>query len=112
MRPSRLIIETLFPDPDSPTTPSTSPGATEKDKPSTASAVPRRLRKLTRRSCTWSKGSGAGGEATLAPDPWGSDMADPRVKGCVHQVDQRVREHDEEGGVEHGSQDHRQVEVL
>ena len=43
---------TLFPQPDSPTIPSVSPGAMSKETPSTAWIVPRRVQNWTRRSST------------------------------------------------------------
>src|SRR6266568_1943728 len=92
-----VIIETLLPEPDSPTIPSTSPSSTVKDRPSTAVTVPRRVRKRTVRSRTSRNGSGT---------------AHPRVNGGVDDVDHRVGEHDEERRVQHAAHDHREVEVL
>src|SRR5215469_750812 len=91
------IIETVLPEPDSPTIPSTSPEATVKERPSTAVTVPSRVRKRTVRSRTSRNGSGT---------------AHPRVDGGVDDVDYRVGEHDEERCVQHGSDDHREVKVL
>src|SRR5258707_656210 len=91
------IIETLLPEPDSPTMPSTSPWSTVKDRPSTAVTVPRRVRKRTVRSRTSRNGSGT---------------AHPGVDGGVDDVDHRVGEHDEERRVQHAGDDHREVEVL
>src|SRR5215831_11657914 len=91
------IIETLLPEPDSPTMPSTSPSSTVKDRPSTAVTVPRRLRKRTVRSRTSRNGSGT---------------AHPGVDRGVDDIDYGVGEHDEERRVEHAGDDHREVEVL
>src|SRR5437868_6590053 len=90
IRPSMPIIETLLPEPDSPTIPSTSPSSTEKERPCTAVKEP----KLTRRSWT------------------SSSMAHPRVEPGVQDVHHGVGQHDEEGGVEHGAHDHGQVQAL
>src|SRR3984885_12307276 len=92
-----VIIETLLPEPDSPTMPSTSPWATVKERPSTAVTMPRRVRKRTVRSRTSRIGSGT---------------AHPGVDGGVNDVDQHVGEHDEERRVQHAGHDHREVEVL
>src|SRR4051794_35184429 len=94
---SMLIIDTLLPEPDSPTTPSTSPGWSENDRPSTAVTVPRRVRNVTRRSWTSSKGSGT---------------AHPRVEFGVQDVHDGVRQDHEEGRVQDRAHDHRQVDVL
>ena len=51
------IIVTLLPDPDSPTIPSTSPGETENETPSTAPTLPASVRKVTCKSRTSSSGS-------------------------------------------------------
>ena len=51
-----LVI--VLPEPDSPTMPSVSPGATEKVTPSTALTTPRRVKKWVRRSSTCSNGIG------------------------------------------------------
>src|SRR5262245_5345194 len=94
---SRLSTVTLFPAPDSPTTPSASPAWTENDSPSTAVTVPWRLWNATRRSRTSSSGSG---------------IAHPRVQAGVADVDKRVGQHHEEGRVHDRAQDDRQVDVL
>ena len=39
-------------------------------------------------------------------------MPHPRVEPGVDEIDERVREHDEERRVHHGREDHGQVEVL
>jgi len=51
------IIVTLFPEPDSPTMPSVSPGASEMDTPLTALTTPSSVRNETLRSRTSSSGS-------------------------------------------------------
>src|SRR5205807_6504663 len=95
------IIVTLFPEPDSPTIPSTSPFASVKDTPSTAFTTPSSVRKETLRSFTSSSVS-AMGLILCGPNS--------RVEPCVHDVDESVRDRDEEGPVDHGRHDHRQVE--
>src|SRR5437868_3265623 len=91
------IIETVFPEPDSPTIPTTSPSAIESDKPSTARSTPASVRNETLRSRTSSNGSGT---------------SHPRVEPRVEQVDERVGKHDEERRIDHRRQNHRQVEIL
>ena len=54
------IIVTLLPEPDSPTIPSTSPGETENETPSTARTMPSSVRKETCRSLTSRSGSVTG----------------------------------------------------
>jgi hypothetical protein len=51
------IIVTLFPEPDSPTTPRVSPGRTANEMPSTAFTIPSSVLKYVRRSRTSSSGS-------------------------------------------------------
>src|SRR5712692_8910948 len=91
------IIETVLPDPDSPTTPTTSPSPTESERRSTARTIPFSVWNDTLRSRTSSSGSGT---------------THPRIEPCVDEIDDRVRNDDEKGGVDHGRQDHRQIEVL
>src|SRR5262245_3838697 len=93
------IIVTLLPEPDSPTMPSTSPSSTVSETPSTAFTTPSSVRKLTWRSLTSSRAI----DGSLGG-------ADPRVEPCVQNVDDRVREHDEDGAVDDGGHDHRQIE--
>ena len=50
VRPITVSIETLLPDPDSPTTPSILPESTENETPSTAFTTPSSVAKRTRRS--------------------------------------------------------------
>src|ERR1700733_13816936 len=96
-RPITEYIDTLLPDPDSPTMPSTSPGATWNDSPLTACTVPALVRNRTLRSSTSSTGL---------------TTTHPRVQPGVDDVDDRVRDHDEERRVHDSSHDHRQVQVL
>src|SRR3954447_4435558 len=104
---NRLIIDTLLPEPDSPTMPSTSPWLRVKDSPSTAVTTPRRVRNLTVRPCTSSSGSPLRTERSA-----GSGTAHPRVEPGVHDVHHGVGKYDEEGGVQNAAHDDRQVEVL
>ena len=50
VRPITVSIETLLPDPDSPTTPSIWPASTESETPSTAFTTPSSVANRTRRS--------------------------------------------------------------
>src|SRR5262245_44309009 len=94
-------IETVLPEPDSPTIPRTSPRAIENERPSTARTRPSSVRNETPSSRTSSSG--------VAPF---SGTADPGIQDGVDDVDGRVRDHDEEGGVHDRGHDHGQVEVL
>src|SRR5471032_162322 len=94
------IIETVFPEPDSPTMPMTSPSASESDSPSTAWTRPFSVRKETSRPRTSRSGE--------AP----SGTTDPRIEQRVDEVDDRIRQDDEEGGVDDRRENHGQVEVL
>src|SRR2546423_10083379 len=86
------IIETVLPDPDSPTTPTTSPTPTESERRSTARTIPFSVLNETLRSRTSNNGSGT---------------AYPRIEPRVDEVDERVREHDEERGIDHRGENHR-----
>src|SRR5580692_674999 len=99
-RPMTEYIDTLLPDPDSPTMLSTSPGATWSESPFTACTVPARVRNRTLRSST--SRTGACGLATTHP----------RVQPGVHHVDRGVRDHDEERRVHDSAHDHWQVQIL
>ncbi len=59
-RPMIAMPVSDLPAPDSPTTPSTSPGAMRNDTPSTATSVPRRVGNSTRRSFTSRSGAFTG----------------------------------------------------
>src|SRR5512141_160115 len=104
------IIETVLPEPDSPTIPSTSPRAIEKERPSTAWTTPSSVRNETRRSRTSRSGAGPL-SGCVGPSCVVSGMAHPRVEQGVDEVDDGVRQHDEEGRVHDRGHDHRQVEV-
>src|SRR3954451_2700724 len=92
-----LIIETLLPDPDSPTIARSSPACRVNDSPSTACTVPWRERNETRRPSTSSRGSG---------------ISHPGLEDGVEQVDDGVGQDDEERRVEDATHDHRKVDVL
>src|SRR4051812_4415188 len=98
-----LIIETLLPEPDSPTIPTTSPGFTVNETPSTARTSPSSVRNDTRRSLTSSSGS-AMAQHLL-------DGTDARVEERIHHVHQRVCDDDEEGAVDDRRHDHREIET-
>src|SRR4029077_14223467 len=95
-----VSIETVLPEPDSPTMPSTSPRAIDNESPSTACTTPLSVLNETRRSRTWRSGVVAE-----------SGMPDSRVEQRVHEVDDRVDDDDEERGVDDRRHDHRQVEI-
>src|SRR5436309_13896507 len=97
------IIVTLFPDPDSPTIPTTSPSPTVNEPPPTARTIPSSVRNETCRSLTSSSGSEGISGPTLR-------RADARVEPRVEEVDERARKRAEEGAVDHRRHDHRQVE--
>src|SRR4051794_5584399 len=95
--PITVRLETLLPEPDSPTMPSALPRWTSYETPSTAFTIPSSVSKWTVRSRTLSRGS---------------DIADARVDERVEDVDDQVRDDDEERPEEHRSLDHREVAVL
>src|SRR5215471_2363982 len=82
--------------------PSTSPSSTWNETPSTALTTPSSVRKRTFRSFTSSS-------LAIACLP-GLRRADTRVKSSVEDVDDRVREHDEDRAVDDRGHDHGQVE--
>ena len=126
MRPMTVRNDTLFPDPDSPTTPSVSPEAIEKEMPSTAFTTPSSVRNWTRRSFTSSSGSGnnsphvrhetspgarmrppgdqayltrASRKASSLPARTGpSRVPDPGIQVRVEDVHHQVHHRDEERG--------------
>src|SRR5262249_20570570 len=100
-------IETVFPEPDSPTIPSTSPSAIENESPSTARTSPSSVRNETLRSRT----SSSCPPLLPATGPF-SGTAHAGVEDGVDEIDGRVRDDDEEGRVHDRRHDHRQVEVL
>src|SRR5947208_6867918 len=121
MRPMVVSMDTLLPEPDSPTIPRVSPGEMENETPSTALTRPSSVGKCTFRFLTSNSGS-----ATSAPprrgtaahskrmegrSKAGSRVADPGVEVGVDDVHQEVGEHDEEGRQERGGLDCRQVGV-
>src|SRR5712691_8704371 len=115
---------TLLPEPDSPTTPSVSPGEIEKETPSTAFTRPSSVGKCTLRSLTSSSGSATrppigspracplAGRSLLAPEPL------VRVQGVAKPVSDEV--HGEDGDEDHharepdqpGSQEHERLAVV
>src|SRR6266496_2730052 len=88
---------TLFPEPDSPTIPRTSPSSSVNEIPSTARTIPSSVRKETLRSRT---------RAEAQP----SGEANPWIEPGVDKVDKSARQRDEEGRVDDGRHDHGQVE--
>src|SRR3954454_14581124 len=95
--PITVRLETLLPEPDSPTMPSAWPRMTSYETPSTAFTTPSSVSKWTVRSRTLSRGSG---------------ISDARGDHRVEDVDDQVREDDEERAEQHGALDHREVAVL
>src|SRR5712692_8706426 len=92
---------TLLPEPDSPTMPTISRGLTVNETPSTARTKPSSVRNETWRSRT-SRSGGAGG----------SGNPHAGVEPRIQDVDDRVREHDEERCVHDRGDDDRKIEVL
>src|SRR3954463_14353780 len=99
VRPMTVRLETLLPDPDSPTMPSASPLPTLYDTPSTAFTTPSAVGKWTFRSRTSRRGVR-------------SAIGDPRIQIGVHDVHQEVKKDDEERREQHGALHARQVESL
>src|SRR5438874_1667365 len=99
--PITLIRDTVLPEPDSPTTPMISRSPIWKETLSTARTRPRSVRNETERPRTSRR------VLTSA-----SAKAHPRIDGGINQVDHGIRAHDEEGGIDHGRHDHRQIEGL
>src|SRR4051795_198475 len=97
VRPITVRLETLLPEPDSPTIPSACPRSTSYEMPSTAFTRPSSVSKCTYRSRTVSSGSG---------------IFHARVDEGVEDVHDQVHDDDEEGADQDGALDHRQVRVL
>ncbi len=68
-----------LPAPDSPTTPSTSPGAIENDTSCTATSVPRRVGNSTRRRSTASSGSPAAANVTRSLSYFAAGTRHPAI---------------------------------
>src|ERR1700704_2329929 len=94
--PITVRLDTLLPEPDSPTIPSASPARTSYEMPSTAFTRPSSVWKCTYRSRTVSSGSG---------------IFHARVDERIEDVDDQVGDDDEEGTDQDGALDHRQVRV-
>src|SRR5256714_11811330 len=95
--PITVRLETLLPEPDSPTMPSALPRSTSYETPSTAFTTPSSVSKWTVRSRTLRRGSG---------------IADARVDDRVQDVHDQVRDDDEERAEQDRALDHREVAVL
>src|SRR5262249_39747741 len=100
MRPMTLISETVFPDPDSPTTPTISRSPMLNETLSTARTGPRSVRKETERPFT---------SSSVVPT---SGKAYPGIQGRIDEINDGIGANDEERGIDHGRHDHRQVEIL
>src|SRR5947209_8613447 len=92
IRPMIAAPVSDFPAPDSPTTPSTSPSAMEKETPSTAVTVPRRAAKAMRRFST----SRSCCRSVTMPARRGAVDAQPGIDGVIEQVDHQVDDDEEE----------------
>src|SRR5262249_2056789 len=99
IRPITLISETVLPQPASPATPTISGVSMRKEMPPTARRRPRSVRKETLRSRTSSSGVCPSGEA------------DAGVEGGIGDVHEGIGEDDEEGSVDDGCHDDRQIEI-
>src|SRR3954454_4989065 len=91
--PITVRLETLLPEPDSPTMPTAWPRMTSYETPSTAFTTPPSGSKWTVSSRTLSSGSG---------------IADARIDHRVEDVYDQVREDDEELADQHHALDHRE----
>src|SRR3954466_4164356 len=100
--PITVRLDTLLPEPHSPTMPSALPLSTLYEMPSTAFTTPSGVSNCTRRSLTSSSGVEAAG----------SGIFHPRVEERVRDVDDQVEQDDEEGGEQDRALDLRQVEPL
>src|SRR5436190_13414284 len=100
--PSRVSAVTLFPEPDSPTIPSTRPRSSSKSTPSTARTTPSSVAKRNFKPLTSSRRSAING-------PLGG--TDSGVEVPVEDVDDRAEEDDEERPVKRHAHDRREVEV-
>src|SRR3954453_20314541 len=98
--PITVRLDTLLPEPDSPTMPSALPDSTLYEIPSTAFTTPSGVSNCTRRSFT----SSSGVEASGIFHPW--------VEERVRDVHDQVEQDDEEGGEQDRALDLRQVEPL
>jgi len=78
----------LFPEPDSPTTPTDSPEAMAKDTPRSASMSPSRERKVTESDDTSSMGGGMDSAVMSGPD---EASAATRTEGRGHRAARRRR---------------------
>src|SRR5260370_39127957 len=96
-----LISDTVFPEPDSPTTPTISRSPMRNEILSTARTRPRSVRNETERPRTSSR--------ILVSL---SGKAHPGIDGRVDQIDHGVGGDDEEGGIDHGRHDYLQIEGL
>src|SRR6266404_4156633 len=96
-----LISDTVFPEPDSPTTPTISRSPMRNEILSTARTRPRSVRNETERPRTSSRIF-----VSL------SGKAHPGIDGSVNQIDHRIGGDDEEGGIDDGRHDHGQIEGL
>src|SRR3954463_14769926 len=97
VRPITVRLDTLLPEPDSPTMPSAWPLFTSYEMPSTAFTRPSSVSKCTYRSRTVSSGSG---------------IFHARVDEGIEDVHDQVGDDDEERADQHRALDHRQVGVL
>src|SRR3954471_20742927 len=91
VRPITVRLETLLPEPDSPTMPSARPRSTSYEIPSTAFTSPSSVSKCTYRSRTLRSGSG---------------IFHTRVDEGVEDVDDQVRDDDEERADQDSCLDH------
>src|SRR5262245_42767852 len=101
MSPTTLSSETVLPEPDSPTMPTTSRAPIRNDTPSTAWTIPCSVWNDTLRSRT-SRSASSGWLGT----------PHPRVEESIGHVDHGIGHDHEEGGVHDRRHDHRQVQAL
>src|SRR5690606_33896090 len=102
-RSSRMIDSevTLLPQPDSPTRPSVSPGATSKDRSSTATTVVSSPSKQVVRPCTRRAGfGGIGMAASLRSELARQARVQHVAQAVAHQVDRQHGQAQEQAGIE------------
>src|SRR5436190_1546728 len=115
-RPMTVRKPTLLPEPDSPTTPSVSPEASEKEMPSTALTRPSSVGKCTFRFLTSRRGSATRVSSSTpvacrrrGADRQSSCISHPWIQESVYHVHDEVG-YDDEDGPQHGhAHDRREV---
>src|SRR5919205_274803 len=108
-RPSSASAVTLFPQPDSPTMPSVSPGPISKEIPFTACTVPPPVQKWTRRSSTLKRASSGTAEDAPAEEPERLPLAEPAHAAAELRVERLTQAVADQVEAEHGDGDREDV---